>query len=157
MNNDMMKDLDQPSLTRTAVIGGIASFVLNLIFALIPFVACCLGFISPLLGLAVGAGYTYFTEGKGRKVTPQSGAIGGGIVGAVVGVAGAIGAGIGSAMWSMFLASDVGSAAAGSAVSLVFGIFAGIVFGAILGVVGGAGYAWYLHRNDTASTPPPAM
>jgi|GEM_PF-2239575 len=157
MNNDMMKDLDQPSLTRTAVIGGIASFVLNLIFALIPFVACCLGFISPLLGLAVGAGYTYFSEGKGRKVTPQSGAIGGGIAGAVVGIAGAIGAGIGSAMWNLFLASDTGSAMASSMVGLVFQIFAGVVFGAILGVVGGAGYAWYLHRNDTPATPPPAM
>jgi hypothetical protein len=125
---------------KAGLIGAAVGLVLAILTNLIPFLACVVCWVGPIVGLATGALYVYFLGGA----EIGEGALGGALAGAI----GGLGGGVVNAIWSLIggAAGAVGSDAAGIAVAggvggFVTALFGAIVGGAVLGAIGGLIYA----------------
>ena len=161
-SNSLMNDVDQPAAIRAGLIGGVASFLLGLL-GLTPLV-CCIWFVPILVGLGTGALYDRFAEQNGRRVTVQSGAVGGAMAGIGVAIGGVIvsilvallGTVLGTA--GAATAEDAAMSLGGGLVGIVGSVCLSAVFGIGLGAAGGAIYAAVQsNRSGGATTPPPAV
>jgi hypothetical protein len=132
--------IDTSVALKAGLIGAGIGLVISILVNIIPFLACVICWIGPVIGLATGALYVHFRGGA----EIGEGALGGALSGAI----GGLGSGIVNAIWSLIggaagaVSSDVpGLAVASGAGGFVGALVSAIVGGAILGAIGGLIYA----------------
>ena len=119
--------LDTNTALKAGLIGAGAGLVFGIIVGIVPFLACLLWWIGPIIGLATGAVYVHLTV---IKESALEGAVGGALTGAIAsGISG-----LASNLFSVILeGASIGS--------LFAGVLVAILGGAILGAIGGLIYA----------------
>jgi hypothetical protein len=138
--NVIMK-IDTSVALKAGLIGAGVGLVLALLVNVIPFLACVVCWVGPVVGLGTGALYVYFLGGA----EIGEGALGGALSGAI----GGLGGGVVNAIWSLIggAAGAVGGgegagiAAVAGAGGFVGALVGGIIGGAVLGAIGGLVYS----------------
>jgi hypothetical protein len=126
---------------KAGLIGAAAGLVFAVLTNIIPFLACVICWVGPIVGLATGALYVHFLGGA----EIGEGALGGALSGAI----GGLGGGVVNAIWSLLggASSAIGGGegsgiAAAAGVGGFFGaLVGGIIGGAVLGAIGGVIYS----------------
>jgi hypothetical protein len=126
---------------KAGLIGAAVGLVLAILTNLIPFLACVVCWVGPIVGLGTGALYVYFLGGA----EIGEGALGGALAGAI----GGLGGGVVNAIWSL-IGGAAGAAGGGEGAGIVAAagvggfftsLIGGIVGGAVLGAIGGLLYS----------------
>jgi hypothetical protein len=110
-----------------AAAAAVFSIIVNLIATFLGPLVCLVVWISPLIAVAAGVLYVYFSAGK---VELAEGALGGALAGAIAGAGGAL---AGNLVAIIFQGAGIGS--------LFLGLIGGIIGGAVGGAIGGLVYS----------------